>query len=50
MWRVWERREVYIWCWWGNQSERGHWGDSDIDERIILRWLFRKLEWGVGTG
>jgi hypothetical protein len=25
-------------------------GDPDLDGRIILRWIFRKLEWGVGTG
>ena len=26
-----------------------HWGDPDVDGRIILRWIFRKWE-GVGTG
>jgi hypothetical protein len=30
--------------------ERGRWGDPDVDERIILRWIFRKLEGVVGTG
>jgi hypothetical protein len=30
--------------------ERGHWGDQDVDGRIILKWLFRKLEGVVGTG
>jgi hypothetical protein len=25
--------------------ERDHWGDSDVDGRIILRWIFRKWEW-----
>jgi hypothetical protein len=35
---------------WGNLSERGHWGDPDVDGRIILRWMFRKLEEVVGTG
>jgi len=29
---------------------RGHWGDQDVDGRIILRWIFRKLEWVGGTG
>jgi hypothetical protein len=28
----------------------GHWGDPDVDGRIILRWIFRKLEEVVGTG
>jgi hypothetical protein len=53
MWHVWERREVCTGCWWGSQRERGHWGDPDVDERIILRWIFRRLVWGldrVGAG
>jgi hypothetical protein len=31
-------------CWWGNLRERDHWGDPDVDGRIILRWIFRKLD------
>jgi hypothetical protein len=30
--------------------ERDRWGDPDVDGRIILRWMFRKLEGVVGTG
>jgi hypothetical protein len=33
--------------------ERDHWGDPDVDGRIILRWIFRKWErlWSLdGTG
>jgi hypothetical protein len=30
------RREVCTGCWWGNLRERGHWGDPDVDGRIIL--------------
>jgi len=37
-------------CWWGSLRERGHWVDQDIDGRIILRWIFRKLEGVIGTG
>jgi hypothetical protein len=48
MGRVWGRREVRTGCWWGNLKERGHWGDPDVDERIILRWIFKKLEGVVG--
>jgi len=50
MWRVWVRGEVCTGFWWGNLKERDHWGDPDVDERIILRWIFRKWEWVVGTG
>jgi hypothetical protein len=27
--------------WWGNLRERDHWGDSGVDGRIILRWIFK---------
>ena len=42
--------------WWGNLSEIDQWGDSDVDGRIILSWIFRKCGgglWGldgVGSG
>jgi len=36
--------------WWGNLRERDHWGDPDVDGRIILKRIFRKLGWVVGTG
>jgi hypothetical protein len=45
------RGEVYTGFLWGNLRERDHWGDPDVDRRIILRWIFRK--WGldgVGSG
>jgi len=35
---------------WGNLRERDHLGDQGIDERIILRWIFRKWEVAVWTG
>ena len=34
----------------GNLREGDHWGDQDLDRRIILRWIFRKWEGVVGTG
>jgi len=34
--------------WWGSLRDRGHWGDQDVDGRIILRWIFRKFEGGRG--
>jgi len=49
MWRIWGRIEVCTGCWWGILRERGRWGDQDVDGRIILRWIFRKLEGVVWT-
>jgi hypothetical protein len=34
----------------GKPKERGNWGDPDVDGRIILRWMFRKLKGVVETG
>ena len=36
MWRVSGRGEVCTGFWWGNVRERDHWGDPDVDGRIIL--------------
>jgi hypothetical protein len=49
MWRVWGREDVYTGFWWGSLRERDHWGDPDVDRRIILRWILRKWEGVVGT-
>jgi len=34
--------EAYSGFWWGNLRERGHLGDTGVNRRIILRWMFRK--------
>jgi len=39
--------------WAGNvarMGEREHWGEPNVDGRIILRRIFRKWEGVVGTG
>jgi len=41
-----ERRGIYN-AWGRNLRERHHLGDPGVDERIVLRWIFRK--WGVGA-
>jgi len=44
------RGEAYTGFWWGNLRERHHLGDPGVDERIILRRIFRKWDVGVWTG
>ena len=34
----------------GKSEGKSHWGDQDVDGRIILRWIFMKLEGVMGTG
>jgi hypothetical protein len=36
------RGEVCTGFRWGNLRERDHWGDPGVDERIILRKIFKK--------
>ena len=33
----------------GKPEEKNHWGDPEVDGRIILGWIFRKWEGVVGT-
>jgi hypothetical protein len=42
MQRGWGRREACIGFILGNLRKREHWGDPDVDGRIILEWIFRK--------
>jgi hypothetical protein len=44
---VWGRGEVYIGLCWGNLRERDYLDDPGIDEKIMLRWIFRKLFGGA---
>jgi hypothetical protein len=30
--------------WDGKLKERNHWGDPDVDGRILLRWIFGKWD------
>ena len=39
-----------MWPWWGNRSERDHWGDLGVDGWIILSWISRRWDVGIWTG
>jgi hypothetical protein len=38
---------VHTGFWWGNLRNRDHLEDPGIDERIILKWIFKKWDEGV---
>ena len=44
------REEAYTGFWWGNLSERDHFGYPGVDGRVILRWIIRKCDVGLWTG
>jgi hypothetical protein len=44
------RVEVYTGCWWGNLGETDLLEDPVIDERIILKWIFKKCGVEAWTG
>jgi hypothetical protein len=44
---TWERKGAYR-VLWGNLRERDHLEDQGIDGRIILKWIFKKWDWGHG--
>jgi len=48
MQRVWGKGGAYTGFWWGNVNKRDHLEDPGVDERIILRWIFRKWMWVYG--
>ena len=33
--------------WLGNQNERDHLKDTGLDERVILKWIFKKRDGGM---
>jgi hypothetical protein len=47
--RVGEKRGAYR-IWWGNLRERDHLEDAGVEERIILKWMFRKWDVGIWAG
>jgi hypothetical protein len=38
---------VHARFWWRNLRERKHLEDPGIDVRKILKWIFKKWDWGM---
>jgi hypothetical protein len=41
--------KAYTGFWSGNVRERDQLGDPGLDGRIILRWIFKKWDVGIGS-
>jgi hypothetical protein len=41
---------AYTGFWWVNLRERNHLEELGVDGRIILLWIFRKLDVGAWSG
>jgi hypothetical protein len=51
MYHSWKCSHVFFFSCVGHKTrERDCWGDTGIDGRIILGWIFRKWDVGVWTG
>jgi hypothetical protein len=35
-------RELHTGFWWGDVREGDHFGDTGVDGRIIIKWIFTK--------
>ena len=44
MWHVWGRKEVHTEFWLENLGEGDHLEDPGVNGRIVLKWIFKKLE------
>jgi len=40
-------KETYTGFWWGNVRERDNLEDTSINGKIVLKWIFRKLDGGM---
>jgi hypothetical protein len=50
VWHVWEIRQVPTEFWWGYLRERDQLGDLGVDGRVIIDWIFKKLDAQAWTG
>jgi len=39
MWHAWDTGEIF---WWGDMRERNLTDVVEVEERIILKWIFKK--------
>jgi hypothetical protein len=47
MWRVWGRGQVHTGLYWENLREGDHLEEPGVEGRIILKWIFERLDGGM---
>jgi len=50
MWHGWGTEEVHRGFWWENTIKIYHLEDQRVEGRIILKLIFKKVEWEEWTG
>jgi hypothetical protein len=50
MWHVWGTEEVHTESWWEDLTATYHLKDLCVNERIILKWIFKKWDGEEWTG
>ena len=48
VWDVRERGEMHVGFWSGTPKERNDLKDTDVDGRILLKWIFKEI-WNEGV-
>jgi hypothetical protein len=48
MWDIWGRGEVHTGLWWGTLKERDNFLNLGVDGRILLEFVFKKWDGGLG--
>jgi hypothetical protein len=49
MWHAWGRGWLPTGFWWGSSKERNHLENLGVDDKLILKWIFKKSNVGMDS-